>query len=316
MDFRQLRYFVAVAEEASFSGAARRLHISQPPLSLQIKALEEELDTPLLTRTSRSVELTEAGTLFLEQARRALSHLERAGEVARQAGRGEAGQLRVGFTASVPMFEAFPGIIRTFRQGHPGVRADLNHQSTGQQLRSLSARTLDVGFLRPSPLFSPPAGIETLRLWNDRLVAVLPASHPLARGRGPLPMAELADESFILFPRGLGCGLFEHVSVLASRAGFAPHVAQEAREAATILGLVAAGMGVSVLPDTYMKTRIPGVAYRELDTPDAASHVLMAFRGDNAAPLLGRFCEAAWRTADGARRARRARAAQAEAEAA
>lgn len=289
MDFRQLRYFVAVAEELSFSGAARRLHVSQPPLSLQVKALEEELGSTLLNRNNRKVELTEAGSLFLEQARQALSHLERAGDVVRQAARGEAGELRISFTASVPMFEAFPQIVQTFRRRHPNARADLNHMSTGQQLRALADKTVDIGFLRPSPLFEPPANIVVAELWKDRLVAVLPSHHPLAHSHRPLPVSVLADESFILFPRGLGCGLFEHVTVLASRAGFAPRVRQEAREGATIVGLVAAGMGISVLPDTYRKTGIPGVTYCELATPDAASRVLMAYRADDEAPLLQRF---------------------------
>ena len=293
MDFRQLRYFVAVAEELSFSGAARRLHVSQPPLSLQVKALEEELGSTLLNRSNRKVELTEAGSLFLEQARHALSYLERAGDVVRQAARGEAGELRISFTASVPMFEAFPHIVQTFRGRHPGARADLSHMSTGQQLRALADKTVDIGFLRPSPLFEPPANIVVSELWKDRLVAVLPRHHPLALSPQPLAMSALANESFILFPRGLGCGLFEHVTVLASRAGFAPHVRQEAREGATIVGLVAAGMGISILPETYMKTGIPGVAYCELSTPDAASRVLMAYRADDDAPLLRRFLDTA-----------------------
>jgi DNA-binding transcriptional LysR family regulator len=124
-------------------------------------------------------------------------------------------------------------------------------------------------------------------------MAALPQSHPLARRNAPLSMTDLADESFILFPRGLGCGLFDHVSVLASRAGFAPQVGQEAREGATIIGLVAAGMGISILPDTYMKTGIPGVAYRELDTPDAQSQVLLAYRSEDGSALVQRFRETA-----------------------
>ncbi|ARP90841.1 LysR family transcriptional regulator [Bordetella genomosp. 9] len=293
MDFRQLRYFVAVAEELSFSAAARRLHVSQPPLSMQVKSLEDELGATLLRRTKRHVELTEAGALFLEQARRALQHLERAGDVVRQAMQGEAGEIRIAFTASVPMFEAFPRIVQSFRSRHPAARADLLHMSTGQQLQALAERNIDVGFLRPSLLFCPPPDIRVLSLWSDRLMAVLPAGHRLAQRRAPLPMAALSGESFILFPRGLGCGLFEHVGVLASRAGFALQVSQEAREGATIIGLVAAGMGVSILPETYAKTGIPGVTYRPLDTPDAASRVLLAHRADDDTPLLARFFETA-----------------------
>jgi DNA-binding transcriptional LysR family regulator len=293
MDFRQLRYFVAVAEELSFSAAARRLHISQPPLSTQVKSLEDELGATLLHRTKRRVQLTEAGTLFLDQARRALQHLERAGDVVRQAVQGEAGELRVAFTASVPMFEAFPRIVQTFRSKHPSAKVDLLHMSTGLQLQALMDRTIDVGFLRPSILFCPPPNIRVLTLWSDRLVAVLPAGHRLAQKHTPLPMAALSTEAFILFPRGLGCGLFEHVGVLASRAGFALQLGQEAREGATIIGLVAAGMGVSVLPETYAKTGIPGVVYRPLDTQDAGSQVLLAHRSDDDTPLLTRFFQTA-----------------------
>ncbi|MGE8589789.1 MAG: LysR substrate-binding domain-containing protein [Alcaligenes sp.] len=291
MDFRQLRYFVAVAEELSFSAAARRLHVSQPPLSLQIKALETELGAVLLDRDKRNVALTTAGALFLEQARRALGNLDRAAEVVRLASQGEAGEIRIAFTASVPMAEAFPRVVQTFRSSHPAARADLIHMSTGQQLQALADKSIDVGFLRPSLLFCPPPNIQTLDLWTDRLVAVLPAWHALAATQSPLPMAALSDEPFILFPRGLGCGLFEHVMVLASRAGFAPRLMQEAREGATIVGLVAAGMGISVLPDTYARTGIPGVVYRNLDTPDATSRLLLAYRRDDAAPLLQRFVD-------------------------
>ncbi len=156
MDFRQLRYFVAVAEELSFSAAARRLHISQPPLSLQIRAIEEELGAQLFKRDSRKVELTNAGELLLDGARKALAQLDRASEIVRQAVRGEAGELRVAFTASVPMFDAFPTILRKFRESHPAVIADLVHMSTAGQLQALADKTIDVGFLRPYPIFYPP----------------------------------------------------------------------------------------------------------------------------------------------------------------
>ncbi|MGK9066149.1 LysR substrate-binding domain-containing protein [Stutzerimonas chloritidismutans] len=292
MDFRQLRYFVAVAEELSFSAAARRLHISQPPLSMQIKAMEDELGAPLLKRTNRRVELTQAGQLLLDEARRALAQLDHAGDVVRQAVRGDLGAIRIGFTASVPMYDAFPAMLSRYQTQHPGVRTLLTHLSTAEQLRALADKTLDVGFLRPSMLFAPPAGITVHELWKDRLVAVLPAHHPLARdSQSPVAVGALADAPFILFPRGLGCGLFEHVSALASRAGFAPRLQHEVREGTTILGLVAAGMGVSILPDIYARTGIPGVVYRPLDTQDAASRLLLAHRTgeQTTSPLLERL---------------------------
>ena len=223
VELRHLRYFVAVAEELSFSAAARRLHISQPPLSMQIKAIEQELGASLLKRTNRRVELTQAGQLLLDEARRALAQLDHAGDVVRQAIRGDLGAIRIGFTASVPMYDAFPAILSRYQARHPGVRTLLAHLSTAEQLRALVDKSLDVGFLRPSMLFAPPAGITVHELWKDRLVAVLPAHHPLARDcHSPVAVGVLADEPFVLFPRGLGCGLFEHVSALASRAGGEP----------------------------------------------------------------------------------------------
>ncbi len=301
MDLRQLRYFVAVAEELSFSNAARRLNMSQPPLSLQIKSLEEHLGATLFARDNRNVALTEAGTVMLKHAYLTLEQLEKAQHAVKQVTEGEAGEMRIGFTASVPMFDAFPRLLQDFRQKYPGARADLIHMSTGSQLKALSEKSLDVGFLRPSPLFSPPPTIEVISLWKDRLAVTLPSYHALSKGEGPISIAKLQQENFVLFPRGLGCGLFDHISILASRAGFAPIVTQEAREGSTILGLVAAGMGVSVLPETYSKTLIPGLVYRQLADRDVNSHILVAFRKDYRPPLLKNFIElvCAARSADG-----------------
>lgn len=289
MDFRQLRYFVTVAEELSFSAAARRLHVSQPPLSIQVKAIEEELGVSLFNRNKRNVELTEAGRAFLQEARQALAHLQRAGEAVRQVAGGESGEIGVAFTASVPMRAMFSGVLQRFRERHPNARTKLVHMSTGQQLRALSDRTIDVGFLRPSPLFCAPPEIRTVELWQERLLVVLPASHLLACTGEPVSMAALANEKFILFPRGLGCGLFEHVSVLASRSGFAPHLIQEAGEGATILGLVAAGLGISVLPEVYVNTGVPGLICRPLAGDDAGSRVVLAWRAEDDSPLLRHF---------------------------
>jgi len=291
MDVRQLKYFVAVAEELSFSQAARRLNMSQPPLSLQIKALEERLGAPLFARDNRNVALTEAGTVLLQHAYRTLEQLDKAEHAIKQVIEGAAGEIRIGFTASVPMFEAFPRLLQDFRQQYPGARADLIHMSTGGQLKALADKTLDVGFLRPSPLFSPPPTLELISLWQDQLAVTLPSYHPLTQSEGGISIGELHAENFVLFPRGLGCGLFDHISILANRAGFAPIVKQEAREGSTILGLVAAGMGVSILPETYSKTRIPGLVYRPLIDKDVNSRILVAFRKEHRPPLLNNFID-------------------------
>ncbi|CAG2134883.1 LysR family transcriptional regulator [Cupriavidus plantarum] len=290
MDFRQLRYFVAVAEALSFSAAARKLHISQPPLSIQIKALEEELGSPLLERTRHKVALTPAGSLFLEKARAALANLDQARDVVKQVASGEAGEIRVAFTASVPMHDPFPRAFHRFREAHRNATLELVHMSTGQQLQQIEQGEIDVGFLRPSPQFHPPASIAVREVLADRLVAVVPRWHRRAQEGGPaLNIGDLSGESFLLFPRGLGCGLFDHVTTLCNRAGFAPRTVQEAREATTIIGLVASGAGVAVLPEIYARTGIPGVAYLPLIGPDANSRVLMAHRTGTLSPIMARF---------------------------
>lgn len=290
MDFRQLRYFVAVAEALSFSEAARKLHVSQPPLSIQIKALEDELGSALLERTRHKVSLTAAGSLFLEKARAALANLDQAREVVKQVASGEAGEIRVAFTASVPMHDPFPRAFQRFRETHRNAMLELVHMSTGQQLQQIEHGEIDVGFLRPSPQFRPPATITVREVLADRLVVVVPLSHRLAGNAGQaVNIAELSGEPFLLFPRGLGCGLFDHVTTLCNRAGFAPKTVQEAREATTIIGLVASGAGVAVLPEIYGRTGIPGVAYLPLEGPDAASRVLMAHRAEALSPIMERF---------------------------
>jgi DNA-binding transcriptional LysR family regulator len=289
MDIRQLRYFIAVAEELNFSQAARRLHMSQPPLSQQIKAVEEELGTVLLERNRRRVRLTEPGRLFLDQARSIVAQLDDAGDAVRRAARGEAGEIRMAFTGSVPMFEPFPRFVQAFRERFPGVRVEMTHMSSGAQLQAITDRRIDVGFLRPSHQFEPGPDIQVRSIWEDELMAVLPATHRLARARGGVKMTDLAEEPFILFPRGIGCGLYDHVMGLCNQAGFAPRVAQEAREGVTILALIAAGTGISILPDTYRNASIPGVIHRPLATTQSKSRLLLAWRAADKTPLLGRF---------------------------
>ena len=288
MDIRHLRYFVAVAEELNFSRAARRLNMSQPPLSQQVKAMEDELGTPLFERNRRHVRLTEPGRLFLRQARSILTQLEGAGDEVRRAARGEAGELRIAFTGSVPMFEPFPRFIHAFREGHPAVRVEMGHMSSGAQLQALADRRIDIAFLRPSHQYQAGPEIATRTIWEDELTVMLPARHRLARARR-VAVAALAEEPFIMFPRGIGCGLHDHVMGLCSQAGFAPRVAQEGREGVTILALVAAGTGIAILPDTYRSAGIPGVVHRRLATDSARSRILLAWRPRENTPLLARF---------------------------
>lgn len=289
MDFRQLRYFVAVAEELSFSAAARRLNVSQPPLSVQIKAMEEALGTALFARTKRSVALTHAGEVLLEHARSTLAQLQEAEEMARRAGRGEAGRLRLGFTASVPLIDMFPHLLRGFRERYPHAVIEARLMSTGKQLAALSERSLDVGLLRPPLGFRPAPGVTARRLWRDQLHVFLPDHHPLARRNGAIPVAALAEEAFIAFAADLGCGLSSHMTQLCSRAGFHPRVTQEVDAASSILGLVAAGIGIAILPECQSRAGMAGVTNRALAAADTGSDLLLAHRAREISPLLRNF---------------------------
>lgn len=276
MDFRQLTYFVTVAQELSFSRAAERLHISQPPLSQQIKLLENDLGVQLFERTRRMVRLTHAGELFYVQAQDILKRFSAARELCSWTIDGRAGRLRLAFTASVPMFEEFPRLLQAFRKQYPGIQMDLRHLSTGEQLLALNANEIDIGFLRPSPQFRSPASIDTTQLWTDELVLAVSRDHLLAQSTAPVDLRTLANADFILFPQALGCGLFEHITTLTASAGFAPRIVQEVRENSTTLALVAAGFGVSIVPSIYAASTPPDVVYRRIDHTLTASRILLA----------------------------------------
>jgi len=293
MDFRQLRYFVAVAETLSFSRAAERLHISQPPLSQQIKLLEEDLGVRLFERNRRAVRLTEAGELFYQEAQDILARYANARQLCALSRDGRAGKLRVAFTASVPMFEAFPQLLRTFRLAYPRVSIDLQHLSTGEQLQALEANEIDIGFLRPSRTFRPPASIKVVDLWQDELVLAAAADHRLAQPDARPTLADLAREDFILFPQALGCGLFDHITSLATQAGFAPRIVQEVRENSTTLALVAANLGISIVPSIYERTKPPGVVFKRLAGAPTQSRIVMATARNQANPSVPLFTKQA-----------------------
>jgi DNA-binding transcriptional LysR family regulator len=290
MDYRQLRYFIAVAEELSFSRAAKRLHISQPPLSTQIKAMEDELGTRLLARTRRKVELTQAGQLLLDHARRAVGELDLASETVRRAARGEAGVVRVGFTGSVPMLDMFAELFRSFRSSYPRVKIELRHMSTAKQLRAIADAELDVAIMRPPLDFRPAADLQVHVVWRDRLMVFLPLDHPLAGVQGQLKMADLAEHEFVGMADS-GCGVGDQAAMLCRRAGFAPRIAQEAHELRTVLSLVAAGLGIAILPSCYRDAGVANVVAKPLDTPDAESRMLVAMRASNASLLPRRFID-------------------------
>ncbi|HGN2728750.1 TPA: LysR substrate-binding domain-containing protein [Pseudomonas aeruginosa] len=300
MELRHLRYFIAVAEELHFGRAAERLGISQPPLSQQIQALEEEIGARLFERTNRRVELTDAGRLFLDESRQVLAQVDKAVLLARRAHLGELGELKIGFTSSAPFTSTIPSSIHAFRKAYPDVHLDLQEMSSRQVLKALLEESLQVGVIRPLAL---PDAVHWVELFREPLVAVLRADHPLAAGsEDGLAIAALAEEPFVFFPRSYGTGLYDQVIALTRLAGFSPRIAQEASEAMTIIGLVSAGLGVSILPASFRRTRVDGVVYRTLSDPEATTAVWLVRRQNEGSPLALSFIDLVTREAASLRR--------------
>jgi DNA-binding transcriptional LysR family regulator len=289
VELRHLRYFIAVADELHFGRAAERLGISQPPLSQQIRQLERVLGVQLLRRSNRRVELTEAGRAFLAEARAILAHTTQAIELAQRVARGQTGELRIGFTASTPLSSRIPRTISAFRQARPDVHLQLEELPTLQQIDALMDRRLHLGIIRPAPM--PPA-LEARALFSDPLVAVMPRDHPLLETLPPgarLPLRALAEEPFVVFNRAAGTGIYDQIVALCMAADFSPRISQEAAEPSTIIGLVSAGMGVSLLPASYEHINVDGVAYVPLLDAGADSGIHMVQRRDERSPLVAEF---------------------------
>ncbi|WP_434633791.1 LysR family transcriptional regulator [Chromobacterium sp. CV08] len=287
MELRHLRYFVAVAEELHFTRAAERLHIGQPPLSQQIQALEAELGAPLFRRHQRKVELTAAGLQLLPRARQILADSAAAAAAVRRAADGETGELRIGFTSSLPLTPILHHSLQHYRRDYPAVRLTLSEMFTAGQFDALERRQLDLGFVRfngpaPSPL------IRVEELHRDRLLAVLPRGHRLAAADA-VTLAELAREPLIGYPQESGAGLRDVILQLARQDGLELNVVQEAGEAITQIGLVAAGVGVAVLPSPLECVQIPAVHYVPLADDGAYLSMGIATRRDEDSPLVANF---------------------------
>lgn len=294
MELRQLRYFVAVAEELHFRRAAQRLHIAQPPLSQQIQKLERELGVELFRRTNRRVELTDAGRVFLEEARRTLTNAGHAVDAVRSAARGEVGWLRLGFVGSVS-YDLLPRLLSEFRERYPGVQMELRQLTTEEQMEALEKGDIELGIARE---LEPANGLTIVPLLRERLFAALPAAHPLA-GREEVRLAELAEDSFITVPRREVPRLYDNFVYLCRAAGFDPKITQEALQYPTILGLVSAGLGVAIVPTVVQAFRKTGVAYLPLADDAAVSNIAFAYRSGRDSPVLSAFLEMAYEVTRG-----------------
>jgi DNA-binding transcriptional LysR family regulator len=293
VELRQLRYFVAIAEEGNFSRAAQRLHVSQPPLSTQIKSLEEELGMRLLERTNRGVSLTAAGSVFFEETRAVLARLEHARGKALRADRGDIGMLAVGFV-SMADYGILPPALKHFRASFPLVEVQLHELTTDAQIRELRATRLDLG-IALAPVDEPDLEFE--RLLREELVLAAPSAHPAVKGSGAVDLRALAKESFIIPPRDIGPGLYDLIISHCRAAGFAPRITQHARQMQTVVGLVSSGMGFALVPASVRNLQRTGVQYRPLRGKAAWVEIGTLRRRDAQSAVRDHFAEALRRAA-------------------
>ncbi|MEV5689725.1 LysR family transcriptional regulator [Micromonospora globbae] len=284
----QLHAFVVLAEELHFGRAAARLGIAQPPLSQQIRRLEDKVGHALFRREPGRVTLTPAGRELLPAARRALTDLADGLAAARAVGSGQAGRLRIGFAASLAL-TVLPDLLRTFRQRFPGVHLDIREMTSAPQLTALRDKTIDVGLLREPPAVD--AELEFRTVLSEPFVAVLPAAHPLAAQR-VVPLAELADSPFVLLPRAAGPQLYDQITGLCAAAGFPPRIAQHAVEWQTVCALVGAGLGVSLAPASIRRIRLRGVVFRRVEPGTARTRVAVAWVRNDRSPLVAHLLAA------------------------
>lgn len=287
MELRQLRYFVALADEMHFGKAASRLNIAQPALTQQIKALERSVGATLFNRTKRSVALSTAGLLMLDEAKQLLRQADRTQSLAMQAGRGEIGIVEVGFVGSATFSGVLASAILAFRQTRPQVDLRLYEMGIAQQLLQLDERKIDVGFVRP-PVRNCPAGVVIETVTTEGIILAINEHHTFAR-REPLQVRDLRDELFIVPSLQPGTGFFAHSEAIWQKAGFTPRVSQRATQLSTICSLVAAGLGVALLPDSLRRVQMANVVYRRLADVEQRSPMAIAFRRNEQSPAVKAF---------------------------
>jgi DNA-binding transcriptional LysR family regulator len=292
MDLRHLRYFQAVAREGGFTKAAAALHIAQPPLSRQVRQLEEELGVKLLERGARGVKLTEAGRFFYEQSLQLNARLEEIVAGTRRLGAGATRWFGLGFVPSA-LYDFMPEFIRSLREVDARVDVSLVEMTTLPQIEALKSGRIDLGIGRIR--FEDPA-IERRVLHDEPLVAALPETHPLA-GRARLSVAELATQPFILYPARPRPNYADHVLALFKTAGYRLTVVQEANELQTALGLVVAGIGITLVPAAAQRLHRSGLICLPIDEPSFTSPMILSWRRDDTSPFLAQAVEMAERLA-------------------
>jgi DNA-binding transcriptional LysR family regulator len=287
MELRHLRYFLAVAEEMNFTRAAQKVGIGQPPLSLQIRSLEEELGAPLFRRVPRGVELTDSGKVFLPEAQAILAQAERAKKIARRGARGELGSLRLGFTSSAAFTRIVQDAIRVYRENFPNVELTLEEEDTRTLLERLAEQTVDAAFIRPGR--NDPDGVQVHRLVEESMMIALPSDHALVKASA-LPLSALAKDRFLLFPRSAGPGFFDEIISACRHAGFEPKMGYEAPQITSVGNMIAAGLGVSIVPISIAnQVCVAGVKYLKIVGAAPRASVALAIRPDEQSVTVKNF---------------------------
>jgi DNA-binding transcriptional LysR family regulator len=302
MELRHLRYFIAVAEEAHVTRAAERLGMQQPPLSQQIRALEREFDVQLFRRKPRGVELTDAGRALLVHARAVLAQIDHAFATTRRTARGEQGQISIGFTSSAPFHPFVPRVIRAFREAFPMVSLDLEEGGTTDLIEHVRTEKIDAAFIRTA--VANREGLVLNPLLQEPMVLALPYGHALA-GRAntdqALPLKTLAAETFIVYRRPSGPGLYDAILAACHAAGFSPSVGQEAPRIVSTLNLVAAGLGISLVPESLQRMHLDGVVFRPIaGVARPTAPLILASRRGEASAAVRQFLGLVRRTAKNA----------------
>lgn len=283
MELRQLQYFLAVAEELNFSRAAERLRITQPPLSLQIQNLEKDLGIPLFYRNNRHVELTDAGKVFFDEVCKIFDQLHRAIENAQRTHHGEIGTLKVGFVGSAT-YDILPAVLREFRSLYPDVQVHLFEMATPAQIQALREEEIDIGVLRP-PVHSDALCTEIVSI-SPCMLAV-PKQHPLTE-KDNIVLSDLNLYPFVMLSRKTWAGLYNEILALCN-----PIIQQEALEFQTVIGLVAAGLGIAVVPQSAMNLHTQHVVYLDLNNQLPSASMGVSWRRNNQSPLVKAFIEIA-----------------------
>jgi DNA-binding transcriptional LysR family regulator len=290
LELRHLRYFITIAEELHFGNAARRLHMTQPPLSQSLLALEGILGTALFERNRRGVALTAAGSALLPEARRLIEQAGTLPGLVQRAASGEAGKLVLAFVSSAD-YSVLPPFLRAYRAAYPQVQITLREATSDLQLDELLDGRVDAGLLIPPLPDRARAELDYLPVLNEPLILASPADLPTLRGKKAADLHKLPPLPLIIFPRAISPGLYDAIFAVFHAAGLTPAIGQEAIQMQTIVSLVSAGMGIALVPQSVGNLRRPGVEYRPLVQATPLVQTGLAWRRDNVSPVLRGFLD-------------------------